>query len=958
MTNLKQAVLDATDGGRKIFESLYKDSTEIFNNQTSKKHIKTRDEKTASTSFKNIGTAGSPLWIMTDFGTGVTLNAIDAYMKEKGLKYFNEALHMLATEYHVDYSLKASINIPEIKERPLNKDDEEGETKWETREFTEDEINLMGPTVTKEVLAQHKYYALAWYSRCKEGRVKIIKSTENYPIFLHDCGTFQKIYKPLEINKAFRFFTVGTKPQNFIFGLEEAKAELEKRKKWFKELPDSMPEDEARGVAGITENDKLPQIIICSGERDAMCIAGMGYVPVWFNSECAKKSNDDIDSLLKIAEKIYNVPDKDETGILQGRNLALDHIEIYTIELPEWLSTYKDARMRPCKDLRDFVELRPNKTEFSKLLNTALRAKFWEWKRSNKETKIEMSSLSLLYFLKLNGFCKYKDPFSKEIKIIRINGYTVTEYEPTLVRDFIRKKLHEQQVENGVIEAFINSKKTTKQLYDDLETVEIDFDDSDSNGRTLFFENVCCHITKKDNEDKKSGIEESQTPQSGKYVWDTKIIPHKFTRIEPAFTYNWINGTLQINLANNPSPVMRYLINTSRLYWQTEYEKLASTNAVPEEAALEDKQYKNENRFNLYGPRLADIEGAWLEQALSMLNKIYVIGYLMHHHKIACNAKAIWAMEWKNTEEGTSKGRSGKSLMFQCFEKLGVSEMVTLQGRQKKLTENNHFMERVSKSTDILLIDDADKSFDFDTFYTMITGSVTVNPKNDKSFELKYEDAPNIVFTSNFPIPNTDPSTMARILFVAFSDYYHTIGEDNNYKEEVKVSDEVGLLHGEGYSEENYNADINFFIDCLQFYLACQANGIKSIEPPKDSIMKRAQYKQMGEPFLRWAQEFFGREGDKLNHPLIRQAVYEDYCESIKRGEELKGAQGWMKSIKMYVRYCDDLECVNPENHPWYRQDRRISTTTSYKNKTKTYEMLYIKTVGHDELSTDIVTVV
>ena len=812
-------------------------------------------------------------------------------------------------------------------------------------------------------MAKYKYKALAWYSICKydekKGKrmVTTFYSTDDYPIFLHDCGSFQKIYKPLEPKKAFRFFSIGVKPQNYIFGLEEANKELERRLKVYQnELKnDGKAKPEVWGLyLDANWNYKLDNIIICSGERDAMCLAGMGYIPIWFNSESAKKNHNDIIKLLKIAGKIYNVPDMDETGIEKGYELAREYPEIYTIQLPEWLKQFKDSRLRPCKDLRDFVELRPTRSEFQKLVDMAQRAKFWS---INDKGKVEINSLSLLFFLKIHGFCKYKDDITKETKYIRINGYTITEYEPGQIRDYIRRSLFEMQAGNGVIETFINSRKTTNKIYEDLEPIEINFDCSDKDGRTLFFQNVCCtihHNLEKTEHPEDSGITITYKPTNNMYVWDNKIIPHRFKRLKPSFIYDWENGDFEMKLENNPSKVMRYLINASRLYWREELEKYELHIDDPQERDKIQKEYEAQNRFNLCGPRLKDMDDAWQNQKISMLNKIYVIGYLMHQYKIPSSAKAIWAMEWKNNEEGISNGRSGKSLMFQCFEKLGLAEMVSLNGRNSKLTDNNHFMDRVSKKTDILLIDDADRTLDFGTFYAMITGTTTINPKNEKSFELRYEDAPNLVFTSNYPVPNNDASTMARILFVAFSDYYHTMSDNTDYKEERKVNFEVGDLFDANYTEDEYNADINFFIDCLQWYLSCQHLNIPAVRPPMESINKRILRQKMGEPFLQWAREFFDRTGRFVNHPVIRQAAYEDYCNSIERREEKKGKNGWIKAVADYVKYCDDLKCLDPEGHPFRQKDGRLKRNCTWRNVTKTYDVIYIQTVNCDELSEDI----
>ena len=962
MKNLKQAVLEATDGGRKIFEDLYEGARDIFQNKDGKGHIKLRNEKTASASFKLIESKGERYWIIKDFGDDTTMNAIDAFMHEYNIRFFSEALHKLAEIYHVNYALDESVNKPKISTRDANPDEKDGDIKYETREPNEAELAVMGPVVKKEHMAKYNYFAVTWYSICKFDtkknrlRVTTFTSNEDYPIFLHDCGTFQKIYKPYEVNKAYRFFSIGQKPINYIFGLEEAKKELDRRIKNYKNALDSE-EKVTPAEFGLSETFSsyvLDQIIICSGERDAMCLAAMGYIPIWFNSESAKKNNDDMIQLRKLADKIYNVPDSDDTGIMKGLELAREYIEIYTVELPAWLKQYKDSRMRPCKDLRDFIELRPSKGEFQKILNTAQCAKFWSI--NPKNGKVEMNSLNLLYFLKINGFHKYKDDITKETKYIRINGYTVTEYEASQIRDFVRQSLREMQAGNAVLETYINSRKTSKNLFDDLDPVQIDFEASTKDGRTLFFENVCCTVRNNleatpNPED--SGITITYRPNNNKFVWDNKIIPHKFKRLKPSFTFSWEEETLKMELENNPSKVIRYLINASRLYWKEELEDYKSDPNKPN-PENDRADYAELHQFDIYGPRLAQKEEAWQNQALCMLNKIYVIGYLMHQYKIASSAKAIWAMEWKNNSEGISNGRSGKSLFIQSFDKLGLAELVTLPGRESKLTDNNHFMDRVSKKTDILLIDDARKGFDFDTFYTMITGSITVNPKNEKSFELRYEDAPNIVFTSNYPIPNNDASTMARILFVAFSDYYHVMSSDTNYKEDKRVNQELGELFGDDYTEDQYNADINFFIDCLQFYLSCQIKNIPAIRPPMESIEKRILRSKMGEPFVMWAKEFFDRNGRFIDAPIIRQDAYEDYCNSIERREEKKGKNGWMQALKCYVQYCDDLEALNPDGHPFKQKDGRLMCNTTWRNVTKTWELIYIKSVKSTQLTTDI----
>ena len=200
MKDLKQKVLDATDYGRKIFVDLYPDAEKIF--RAGKGFIKMRDEKTASASFKLIESKGEKYWILHDFGNDLTVNAIDAYMKEKGITHFREALYKIAEQYHVEYGLDPNVNKARIRTREMTTEDKEGEIKWKEREITEAELDIIGPkVVTKEIMAKYHYKALEWYSKAKEGKVTTFYSTEDYPIFLHDCGSFQKYTSHLNSTK-------------------------------------------------------------------------------------------------------------------------------------------------------------------------------------------------------------------------------------------------------------------------------------------------------------------------------------------------------------------------------------------------------------------------------------------------------------------------------------------------------------------------------------------------------------------------------------------------------------------------------------------------------------------------------------------------------------------------------------------------------------------------------------
>lgn len=83
------------------------------------------------------------------------------------------------------------------------------------------------------------------------------------------------------------------------------------------------------------------------------------------------------------------------------------------------------------------------------------------------------------------------------------------------------------------------------------------------------------------------------------------------------------------------------------------------------------------------------------------------------------------------------------------------------------------FIRLCDEFTDLLNVDDAQKYLKFSEFYAVITGNMPVGRKQLKTLEIPFEKSPKLVISSNFSPPNMDSSTMRRLLFVVFSDYYH-----------------------------------------------------------------------------------------------------------------------------------------------------------------------------------------
>lgn len=340
----------ASNNGLDIILYYYPQAAECVDN---KKHFKRRpDEDDASACLKRFG----DVYKVTDFGDqGTAMSPIDICMNEENLR-FTEAIAVLADRYNVTDELKRSVNKPEVRKRPAKVDEAEGSKFFELEEkFTKEQLQILCSKVKQEHVEALHWHVAKSFSYVRNREVTTKCSTPTYPIFMRECqvdnpapgkpDVFYKIYEPLNPDKQWRFSYTpdGAKPKEYINGLAELRASYRKYNEEEERIFRLDPANEDKPY----QLKKLDEAIICSGERDSLCVKSLGYFPLWFNSETYKVSPEEIREIYKYVERIYNLPDIDATGIRKGTELALRFLDIYTIWLPDWLGNYNTGGGNP-----------------------------------------------------------------------------------------------------------------------------------------------------------------------------------------------------------------------------------------------------------------------------------------------------------------------------------------------------------------------------------------------------------------------------------------------------------------------------------------------------------------------------------------------------------------------------------------------------------------------------------
>jgi len=898
-------ILKETKEGLDVILHYYPQARKCVDNKRAK--FKIRNEKTPSASiYKDKGR-----WYLKDFGNGEKRkDAFSVVMEHENLN-FKESLNFITKHYcNIQYNKQTKpAEMPVFKKIPKSRND----IVVFNDELSDFELKTIGKKVTQEICNLYNLKSVKHFSR--KDSIYEISSTDKYPILCFDFGDWKKIYQPLNSDKAFRFSYIGNKPKDFIFGLEQF---IEKSNK------NKMNVENEAGEDVLKDSEEKPDIFICSGDRDALNVAATGRQVIWMNSETALLSKQQYYDLKAVSRQIYVIPDIDVTGKAQGNKLCLKYNEIKKVILPEELRNYHDFRGNACKDVTDFLKYSYHiGVSFEKLVRNAVPFKFWNPKYTSNGllNGYFINTLSLLTLLEANGYYRMRDK-SNEF------GYIYVKIEESIVKRIIPKS--NKKGVGGIkveIKDFINefvkfenhelrnklfrSKDTDESIMSNLNfTEDLDFISYNKDYMYIPFNNVVWKITSDD-------IEEHRIQNVDKYFWEEDIKDkckkvHKTEK--PIFEINYSNAYIELLKLGNEKAIkefpdidkfkiqindenfiyMKFIKNVSRMYWKKE--------AEGQELTEEEKN----------------------EEALHLINKIYVLGYLAFRYKNPDKPWAVFALDAKESELNKSYGGTGKSLFLNTLKY--ISNTFDIPGRDPEKTKNRFIFDGVDEFTDIININDADRFFKLDFFFSFITDDLKVEAKNISSYTIPFALSPKIAISSNFALKNIDSSTKRRLLYVSFSDYYHEKDDDGYYSETLSPAKEFGKKLFLDFTEEEWNKFYNFIALSIQTFLKFDTR----INPPMENIVKKNLKTEVGEGIFEWAEDFFS-DKENLDQLIEKSIVFNSLTENVPYVKNLT-AQKMKKKINAYCKY-----------KGWELNPKEMLTNNS-QIINQSVEYLYIKT--------------
>lgn len=263
-----------------------------------------------------------------------------------------------------------------------------------------------------------------------------------------------------------------------------------------------------------------------------------------------------------------------------------------------------------------------------------------------------------------------------------------------------------------------------------------------------------------------------------------------------------------------------------------------------------------------------------------------VIGYLLHSYQNDSKPKAIIFNDEMLTDD-IPNGGSGKGLIHKA---IGHIKNVVIEDGKRFDPKAQFAYQKVNKDTQIFLMDDVGRNFNFESLFSIVTEGMTVEKKGKDSFQIPFNESPKLSITTNYTVQGEGASFNRRVFEVEIANYFN----DKHTPE-----DEFGHQFFSEWDSNEWHKFDNFMIRCLQYFLK---NGL--VESKKVNLDLRKLRNSVGAEFM----EFMEIQELK-NYRIGRKEFRDMFNDKYKHIARFNTPQKFNKKVKDYCEFYNiDLE--------------------------------------------------
>jgi DNA primase len=531
--------------------------------------------------------------------------------------------------------------------------------------------------------------------------------------------------------------------------------------------------------------------------------------------------------------------------------------------------------------------------------------KFWEEnQKTNRDGEITGVTISFHYvncmnFLQNRGFYRYVMKSGEKV-ITYTENRIIKAIDHTDVKDYVKefcREIKRIDVLNLLMKGgpqYLGPEK--------LSNLDISYpriDRATPEKQCLFFQDKIWEISAE-------GIKEVNYGQYTGFVWSENIIKHKVNAIANFIEIEQLTANKKEKLPYEYQHIEigEFLISKSKEAENCHFLKFLENTSVPCKKTRMKwlKLAKEYPDTKLPSEDTKEIISDTFKINRHIVNKLTCVGYLLHDWKNDNERKAVIAMDGKLSEVGASNGRTGKSVVGKALSK--VINQIVIDGKNKKLEDDSFRYHEVTEKVKNLFFDDIRPNFEFESLFSVITGSMTVNQKSGLRFTLSDDETPKILLTTNHAVSGSGSSFSDRQSIMVFGDWY-----DDNWK---PVND-FGLAFFSEWDSDQWNLFYNLMAYCLVAYFKAKqlswsgSQKMGMVPAPVENVRLRQLRQIMGENFLTWAEMFFDWDSHRrlgnLNDKHVRVELYNKFKDECPQEIKYTLPTTFKKKMDAYCEY-------------------------------------------------------
>ncbi|QOG03491.1 DUF5906 domain-containing protein [Flavobacterium sp. MDT1-60] len=194
------------------------------------------------------------------------------------------------------------------------------------------------------------------------------------------------------------------------------------------------------------------------------------------------------------------------------------------------------------------------------------------------------------------------------------------------------------------------------------------------------------------------------------------------------------------------------------------------------------------------------------------------IGYIIHGFKDSSLTKAVILVDETLDFSGEANGGTGKSIIGRAVS--SVTSTLTKDGKSLNTKGNRFFYQDLNYSHKVMYLDDVNEDLNFEDFYSVVTGSLSIEEKHKAPYSIPFEISPKLMISSNYMVKGSGGnSDERRRIEIEIFPYY---------SKDFTPLDDFGKKLFDDWDVQEYNS---FFNDMISYCQKFMCNGIMNSAP-------------------------------------------------------------------------------------------------------------------------------